>query len=250
MPTVTIEVPRSEAVTHQRLLDLGPHLERRGPLHTIASFTAVFPAGQHAVIALVAGEPPYVEATLIEHGREVARLPPTDGLLGEHALPYGNDVFRVLVGCESTPAPVHCRRRTRRDLDTTADVLRHFPGRTETDPDVQPTIHACTVLLDEIGSRFGDATEHLWEHFVDLVDDCMGHDAAAGANSVPDGPDGEEVIEFCFARGSEINNAGIAAQVATVLAYHGAEEGARLVRALYVPVQPSPALAPALREEA
>lgn len=211
----------------------------------VAERVGIAPADRDRAVALPSGA-----ETLIEHGREVARLPPTDGLLGEHALPYGNDVFRVLVGCESTPAPVHCRRRTRRDLDTTADVLRHFPGRTETDPDVQPTIHACTVLLDEIGSRFGDATEHLWEHFVDLVDDCMGHDAAAGANSVPDGPDGEEVIEFCFARGSEINNAGIAAQVATVLAYHGAEEGARLVRALYVPVQPSPALAPALREEA
>lgn len=104
MPAAIISIPNQEALDHERLLALGPHLERRGPQYTIASYTAHFTGGQRAVIDLIAGEPPFVEGTLFVRDIAVARLEPTDGLLGTHSFAHGHDVFEVLVSA-SAAAP-------------------------------------------------------------------------------------------------------------------------------------------------
>lgn len=103
MPTAIIRIPADEALAYQRLLDMAPHLALRGPPAVLASYGARFSDDLRAEIVFAAEEPPHVEGTLFEGGRPVSRLPPTDGLLGDHFFRHHGSTFRVRIETASPP---------------------------------------------------------------------------------------------------------------------------------------------------
>lgn len=87
------------------------------------------------------------------------------------------------------------------------------------------------ALLDE-AARARAGTPVRWDGLDEIVYDCAGEDGARGANlCADDDAAGQDArLEAVEIDASAINNAGLAAQVAFVLACYGATDGRRIVR--------------------
>lgn len=103
--------------------------------------------------------------------------------------------------------------------DDRALILEHLRGHLPSiKTDLTDRADAATILLSEIRERGEPFVQRSILEMDELVHECM------------DETSGSESRAETSAHASRINNEGVAAQIACILAGHGADEGATLIR--------------------
>jgi succinyl-CoA synthetase beta subunit len=90
---------------------------------------------------------------------------------------------------------------------------------------------AGAALADEIVARGQSAIDGAALALDELVHDCAGDGGAEKANQCGDAEDQEKALDEASRSASDINNGGLAGQIACILAGNGLEDGERLIRA-------------------